>query len=158
VPGTAKEALTDRIWEIARRAGEREGIQVWDIELAGGGRNRVLRIYIDKPGGVSHGDCELVSDQVGTVLDVEDVIPGQSYTLEVSSPGIERKLRRVDHFARSVGQKVRVQLREPVEGQKRWEGALAGVDAGVITLDAANGRQVRFRADQVEKANLKYDW
>ena len=84
MPGTAKASLLEKITAIARRAAEREGIEVWDVELAGAGRGRVLRIFIDKPSGVTHADCELISSQVGTVLDVEDVIPGASYHLEVS--------------------------------------------------------------------------
>jgi len=155
MPGL-KDSLVERITEVARRAAEREGLSIWDVEFLGAGKSRVLRIYIDKPEGVTHADCELISQQVGTVLDVEDIVPGASYQLEVSSPGIERRLRTAEHFERSAGKKARVILREPVEGQKRWEGTVRWAD-GVVDLDAA-GRSVRFRPEQVEKANLKYDW
>ena len=90
-----REDVIQKVLEIAERSAAREGIEVVDVELAGGGRNRVLRIYIDKPGGVTLDDCERISVQVGTVLDVEDVMPGGSYHLEVSSPGVERKLTKL---------------------------------------------------------------
>ena len=83
--------------------------------MLGGGGSRVLRIFIDKPEGVTHADCEFISQNVGTILDVEDVIPGARYTLEVSSPGVERKLTKPREFERFVGQKVKVVLRQPVE-------------------------------------------
>lgn len=156
LPGL-KENLVDRISEVARRAAAREGLAVWDVEFLGSGKSRILRIYIDKPEGVSLADCELMSQQVSAVLDVEDLIPGASYNLEVSSPGIERRLRTAEHFERSAGQKARVLLREPVDGQKRWEGTLAWSD-GVVVLDVGAGKTVRFRPDLVEKANLKHEW
>jgi ribosome maturation factor RimP len=150
-------ALVERIAEIAARAARREGIDVWDIEVLGSGQQRIVRIFIDKPQGVTHGDCELVSGQVGTVLDVENVIPGRSYHLEVSSPGIERRLRTARHFQLSAGRKARVQLREPVDGQKRWEGVV-GSSEDSLTLEVAPGHTLRFAPDLVEKAHLKYEW
>lgn len=156
--GTARETLTDRITRIAERAAAREGIEVWDVEVLGGGRSRMVRLYIDKPGGVTHGDCELMSQQVGTVLDVEDVMPGGSYHLEVSSPGIERKLRKLQDFQRFAGQKARVALHQPIDGQRRFEALIAGVEEEAILLETAPGKVLRIRMDQVEKANLKYEW
>ncbi|MBI5282595.1 MAG: ribosome maturation factor RimP [Candidatus Solibacter usitatus] len=153
-----KETLLDRVIEIARRAAAREGLEVWDVELAGSGRARVLRIFIDKPEGVSHADCELISQQVGTVLDVEQAMPGESYQLEVSSPGVERKLFRPEHFSRFAGRKARIALREPFENQRRWEGVLGGVEGDQVVLEAAAGKTIRVRLDQIEKANLKFEW
>jgi ribosome maturation factor RimP len=98
----------------------------------------------------------LISQQVGTILDVEDVVPGH-YTLEVSSPGLERKLLKPRDYERFQGKKAKVTLREPVENQRHWEGTLAGVTDGVISLEAA-GRQIRFPFEQVQKANLKFEW
>ena len=132
--------------------------EIVDVQLLGGGGSRLLRIFIDKPEGVTHGDCEFISQQVGTILDVEDVIPGQRYTLEVSSPGVERKLTKPREFERFVGQKVKIVLREPVENQRHWVGALTGFTEGIITLEPTPGHSVRFPLEQVEKANLKFEW
>jgi len=153
-----KETIVAKIAEIAQRVGDSEGIEIVDVQLLGAGRGRVLRLFIDRPQGVSHADCEFISQQVGTILDVEDVIPGDSYTLEVSSPGLERKLQRPKDFERFVGQKARIVLREPVENQRRWEGKLAGFSDGIVALEPSAGRLIHFPLAQVEKANLKFDW
>src|SRR5580693_4433737 len=172
-----KEEIVAKIAEIAERVADPEGIEIVDVQLLGAGRGRVLRIFIDRPQsgevksqppqdrphGVSHADCEFISHQVGTILDIEDVIPGDSYTLEVSSPGLERKLSKAKDFERFVGQKAKVVLREPVENQRRWEGKLAGISQGVVALEIAPAepaaaRVIHFPLDQVQKANLKFDW
>jgi ribosome maturation factor RimP len=150
--------LQQRITAIAERAAAREGLEVWNVDVLGAGRSRLVRIYIDKPDGVTLADCELMSQQVGTVLDVEDIVPDQRYHLEVSSPGVERRLFKPEHFARFAGQKARIALREPFENQRRWEGTLAGVEEGTILLETANGTSMRFSLDQIEKANLKFEW
>jgi ribosome maturation factor RimP len=155
---TGKEETVAKITEIAQRVGASEGIEIVDVELLGAGRGRVLRIFIDRPQGVSHGDCEFISQQVGTILDVEDVVPGAGYTLEVSSPGLERKLSKAKDFERFAGHKAKVVLREPVENQRRWEGKLAGVSEGIVALEPSEGRVIRFPLTQVEKANLKFEW
>lgn len=153
-----KEEIVAKITQVAQRAGDPEGIEIVDVQLLGAGRARVLRIFIDRPQGVSHADCEFISQQVGTILDVEDVIPGDSYTLEVSSPGLERKLLREKDFERFVGQKAKVVLREPVENKRSWEGKLAGISEGIVALEPSDGRVIRFPLTQVEKANLKFEW
>ena len=153
-----KEAVVEKVRQVAERVGGSEGVEIVDVELLGGGGSRVLRIFIDKPGGVTHTDCETVSRQVGTILDVEDVVPGGRYTLEISSPGLERKLSRPADFERFLGQKARIVLREPVENQRRWEGTLAAFSDGVITLEPAPGKALRIGLQQVEKANLKFEW
>jgi ribosome maturation factor RimP len=169
MPVLAREEIVAKIAEIAERVADPEGIEIVDIQLLGSGRGRLLRIYIDRPEsgvaesperlhGVSHADCEFISQQVGTILDIEDVIPGDSYTLEVSSPGLERKLSKAKDFERFVGQKAKVVLREPVENQRRWEGKLAGISQGIVALEPAAGRIIHFPLDQVQKANLKFDW
>jgi len=185
----AKEEIVAKIVEIAERVAEPEGIEIVEVNLLGAGRGRLLRIFIDRnpsgidrntsgidqpqesssepsgerPHGVTHADCEFISQQVGTILDIEDVIPGDSYTLEVSSPGLERKLSKARDFERFVGQKAKVVLREPVENQRSWVGKLAGFSQGVIALEIAAlepaaGRVIHFPLDQVQKANLKFDW
>ena len=158
MPSATRDSLIQRVAEIAGRAARREGLSVWDVELAGSGRRRVLRIYIDKPGGVTLDDCERISQQVGAVLDAEDVVPGESYQLEVSSPGVERRLSRPHHFELCRGQKVRLQLREPVEGQRRWEGVLQGLEEGRVVLETGSGKIIRFGMEIIEKANLQFEW
>jgi ribosome maturation factor RimP len=170
-----KEEIVAKIAEIAERVADPEGIEVVDVELLGSGRSRLLRLTIDRPigktgpedpdrpHGVSHADCEFISQQVGTILDIEDVIPGDSYTLEVSSPGLERKLSKAKDFERFVGQRAKVVLREPVENQRSWEGKLAGISQGIVALEVAAlepaaGRVIHFPLQQVQKANLKFDW
>src|SRR5262249_55190532 len=150
-------AIVSKIEAIAERVAHSAGIEVVEVELKGGGRNRFLRISIDKPDGVTHADCELVSQQVGTILDVEDLVSG-SYTLEVSSPGVERKLLKYKDFERFIGKKIKVGLREAGENSRRWEGILASCAYGLITLDSAQGNSIRFPFDQVEKSNLKFEW
>jgi ribosome maturation factor RimP len=175
----AKEEIVAKIAEIAERVADPEGLEIVEVQLLGAGRGRLLRIFIDRPAGypkpgsgedsperppgVSHADCEFISQQVGTILDIEDVIPGDSYTLEVSSPGLERKLSKPKDFERFVGQKAKVVLREPVENQRSWEGRLAGISEGVVAMEIAApkpaaGRVIHFPLDQVQKANLKFDW
>lgn len=153
-----REAVIEKVRAIAERVGGAAGLEIVEVELVGGGNSRILRIFIDKPAGVTHGDCEFISQHVGTILDVEDVVPGARYTLEVSSPGVERKLRKPQEFERFVGQKVKVLLRQPVENQRHMTGTLTGFDHGVITLEPAPGKSVQFPLEQVEKANLKFEW
>src|SRR5271157_602980 len=151
------EQVASKIEEIAQRVAQPEGLEVVEVEVKGGGNQRFVRISIDKPEGVTHGDCELVSQQVGTILDVEDVIPGGRYTLEVSSPGVERKLLKPQDYERFQGKKARITLREPHEGRRHWEGTLAGLDNGSIALETEAGTTMRFSLDEIQKANLKFE-
>jgi ribosome maturation factor RimP len=153
-----KESIIEKITGITERVGLSQGIEPVEVELLGGGKARLIRIYIDKPGGVTHADCEFISEQVGTILDVEDVVPGGSYHLEVSSPGLERKLTKAADFQRFLGQKAKVVLREPIENQTAWVGKLARVDGNVVTMEPSEGKTVQFGLDQVRKANLKFEW
>src|SRR5580700_2748230 len=153
-----RSAVAEKVQQIAERVGADAGIEIVDVQMLGGGGSRLLRIFIDKPQGVTHADCEFISQNVGTILDVEDVIPGARYTLEVSSPGVERKLTKPREFERFVGQKVKVVLRQPVENQRHLTGTLKSFAAGVITLEPGPGKSVQFPLEQVEKANLKFEW
>jgi ribosome maturation factor RimP len=153
-----KSQTIDKIRAIAERVGASEGIEIVDVQLLGGGRARVLRIFIDKPEGVTHGDCESISHQVGTILDVEDTIPGERYTLEVSSPGLDRPLMKPKDYERFVGQKVRIQLREAIEQRKKFDGRLAAFDGQKVTLEMDKGKTMEVRLSDIEKANLKYEW
>jgi ribosome maturation factor RimP len=150
--------VSEKVEEIARRVAESAGLELVEVEVKGGGNQRLVRLYIDKPGGVTHADCELMSDEVGTLLDLEDVIRGGRYTLEVSSPGIERKLLKPQDFERFHGQKIRATFREAIGNSRHWEGKLAGVAGDTIRMETDSGTTIEFRFDQVQKANLKHEW
>jgi ribosome maturation factor RimP len=150
--------VASKIEEIARRVAESEGVELVEAEVKGGGAHRLVRISIDKPAGVTHADCELVSQQVGTILDVEDVVPGGRYTLEVSSPGVERKLLKPKDYERFQGKKAKIVLRDSVGGRRTWEGTLAGLAEGQVTLETAPGASIQLPLDRIEKANLKFEW
>ena len=153
-----RDAIIEKVQEITERVAGDAGLEVVDVQMLGGGGSRLLRIFIDKPEGVTHADCEHISQHVGTILDIEDVIPGGKYTLEVSSPGLERKLARPREFERFVGHKVKVVLRQPVENQRTWVGALRNFAEGIITLEPSPGKSIQFPLELVERANLKFEW
>jgi ribosome maturation factor RimP len=117
----------------------------------------VLRIYIDKPGGVSHADCELVSNQVGTLLDVEDLIPNR-YVLEVSSPGIERGLFKRDDFERFAGSRIKLRTAQPIDGQRNFRGKLIGLVGDNVAFQADGRGQIEVPYDQIVKANIDYEF
>ena len=142
-----------KITEMAQRVAVSEGLTLVDVELKGSGGSRLLRVYIDKPEGVSHADCELVSEQLSATLDVEDPFQGP-YTLEVSSPGLDRELVKASDFAHFAGRKARVVVREPVDHQKVLEGRLAGFEAGRVRLDLGDAGLKELELSNVQKARL----
>ena len=158
----------DHIRQIAERVAASHGLEVVEVEFRGGGKARMLRIFIDRPVGVTHQDCESVSREVGTILDVEDAVPGGSYTLEVSSPGLDRRLTKAADYERFTGSRLRLQTREPIEGNRFFEGRLQGFHDGRLTLALSPGRKDRrahpkgdaaekvmeIELANVEKANL----
>jgi ribosome maturation factor RimP len=150
--------LLERITELGERSAMGTDIELVEIQLKGAGNARLLRVYIDKPGGVTHGDCELISERFGKLLDEEDLIPEASYTLEVSSPGIERRLSKPRDFERSVGQKIRLAVQPPGETRRQLEGRLAHFANGSLEVEVAPGNLVRVPLDTVQKANLKFEW
>lgn len=158
MPAFEREQLVSAVTALTERAAAGTGIEIADVELRGSGKARLLRIYIDKPAGVTHGDCELISERLGTLLDQEDVIPGDSYTLEVSSPGVERPLKKPRDFERVIGQDIKLSLREPVDGQKRVEGKLLGIAGDTIEVESESGKDFRLPLEQIQKANLKFRW
>lgn len=131
------------------------GCELVGIEYQTHGRNALLRIYIDKEGGVGLEDCQRVSYQVSGVLDVEDPIPGR-YTLEVSSPGLDRPLFTVEHFIRFTGRRVRVRLSGPLEGRRKFTGILQGIRADSIVLEE-DGKEICLPLDRIEQARLVPD-
>jgi ribosome maturation factor RimP len=150
--------IATKIEEIVGRVASSEGLEVVEVEVKGSGGHRLVRITIDKPGGVTHADCELMSHQAGAIFDVEDVVPGGRYTLEVSSPGLERKLLKLQDYERFQGRKASATLREAVDNSRHWEGTIAGVAGDVITIETDAGKTIDFRFGQVLKASLKYEW
>jgi ribosome maturation factor RimP len=158
MPVIKDEALLDRITKLSEQSTAGTGLEIADVELRGSGTARLLRVYIDKPGGVTHGDCELVSERLGVLLDEFDVIPGDSYTLEVSSPGVERKLSKARDFERAVGQDIRVALREAINSQKHLEGKLAGFAGDTLEVETTPGTVLKIPLPSVQKANLKFRW
>src|SRR5579871_6067427 len=157
----------EKVREIVERVARSSGLEVVEVELRGGGKARMLRLVIDKPGGVTHDDCANLSREVGTILDVEDVIPGAEYTLEVSSPGLDRKLTKAADFERFAGSRVKLMTRQPVHNNRYFEGRLESFADGVIVLDttaaskksrkkmaAEPGQKIEIEFANVEKANL----
>ena len=162
----------DRVREIAERVAASSGLEIVEIEFHGAGKARMLRVFVDKPAagaaplaGVTHEDCANFSREFGTILDVEDAVPGGTYTLEVSSPGLDRKLTRPEEFARFAGSRVKLTTREPIAGNRFFEGRLEGLQDGTLALQVTAGKAKRGRPEQlaqrveiafsnVEKANL----
>ena len=149
----SKSQAEQQIREIAERVAVSEGMEVVDIEYHGGGSRRKLCVYIDKPGGITHADCELISKQVGTIVDVEELVPGP-YVLEVSSPGLDRKLLKPGDYERFLGRKARVRLHQPLEGQQLHIGRLREYRDGAIGLEIGPQQVLRFRFEDVASARL----
>lgn len=163
----------ERVREIAARVAASSGLEIVDVEFLGGGKARMLRVFLDKPAagtdplaGVTHEDCANFSREFGTILDVEDVMPGP-YTLEVSSPGLDRKLVKTADFARFTGSRVKLMTRQPVNNNRHFEGRLEKFENDRLTLDLsvashksrkkmgeAAGQKIEIEFANVEKANL----
>jgi ribosome maturation factor RimP len=158
MPAVEKSGLIEHLTRLGEQAAAGTAIEIVETELRGAGKARLLRVYIDKAGGVTHGDCELISERLGKLLDEEDAVPGESYTLEVSSPGADRKLSKPRDFERVVGRKIRLAVRLPIEGQTRLEGKLAEFGGETLHLEISPGHVVPIPLEQVEKANLKFEW
>jgi ribosome maturation factor RimP len=157
MPAAVNNELVSKLTDLGEQAARGTPVEIVEVQLRGAGKSRLLRVYIDKPGGVTHGDCELISERLGKLLDEQDAIPGESYTLEVSSPGVDRKLTRPRDFERVVGQKIRVAVRDAVEGYTRFEGKLTGFAEETLEVELAPEHRVRVPLEQVQKANLKFE-
>jgi ribosome maturation factor RimP len=132
----------EHVREVVERVASSSGLEVVEVELHGAGKSRMLRIFIDKPQGVTHEDCANLSREVGTILDVEDAVPGESYVLEVSSPGLDRKLSRPADYERFIGSRIKLTTWNPVNGTRRFEGRLESFQAGRLTLNVASVRRL----------------
>jgi ribosome maturation factor RimP len=150
--------LTDQVTQLGERAATGTQIEIAEVQIRGAGKSRLVRVYIDKAGGVTHGDCELISQKLGQFLDEDDIIPDQGYTLEVSSPGIERRLTKPRDFERVIGQKIKLTTLEPVAGRTSLEGKLEQFADGKLDVEIAPGNRVHIPLNQVRKANLKFEW
>lgn len=140
------------IEELINPAIEALGCELWGIEFMSQGRHSKLRIFIERPEGVGIDDCERVSREVSDLLDVDDVVP-QAYTLEVSSPGMDRILFRPDHYSRNVGATVDVRLHFPFEGSKRIVGVLAGIDDDQVIVQVGEDEFV-LPLENIQRARL----
>ena len=149
-------AVADRVRKIAEQTAIDHGVELVHAEVAGPEGHPTVRLFIDKPGGVTHGDCSKVSLQLSTVLDVEDFIHS-AYTLEVSSPGLERGLYKRADYERFTGSPARIKVRSPINGQRNFRGRILGFnDNNVIVEDQTSGR-VGIPLDGIVKANLEAD-
>lgn len=168
--------VEQKVRDIAARVAKDRGLEVADVEFRGGAGKggRLLRVFIEKAGAAEHGtdpsyavtheDCAAVSQEMSTILDVEDVVPGGQYLLEVSSPGLDRKLVKAADFARFAGSRIKVMTREPVANNRHWEGRLESFGEGRLQLDvtppkkknkpAPERRVIEVELGNVERANL----
>jgi len=138
--------------KLLEPAVEHLGYELSDLEMKIGGRDGVIRLFIDKADGVGLEDCETVSRQISALLDVEDPVPGH-YVLEVSSPGLDRTLTKVKHFQRFIGEDIRVKLRFPVAGRKNFRGALKAADEQNIEVEV-DGESHRLPIATIQSARL----
>src|SRR5437763_17193012 len=163
----------ERVREIADRVAASSGLEIVDVEFLGGGKARMLRVFLDKAAagtdplaGVTHEDCAHFSREFGTILDVEDVMPG-SYTLAVSSPGLDRRLVKAADVTRFTGSRLKLTTRQPVDNNRHFEGRLDKLEDGRLTLDLSvashksrkkmgevAGQKIEIEFANVEKANL----
>ena len=148
--------VQERLRQVLQAAIEDEGYEMIHMELALAGTRSVLRIFIDKPGGITLDDCRQVSERVSAILDVEDLIPVQ-YTLEVSSPGLDRPLLREQDYVRFQGRRARVRTRLAINGQRNFKGVLQRCQEGTVYLQEDDqGEPVPIPLENIQKANLLF--
>jgi ribosome maturation factor RimP len=152
----ASSSIEDRVRAIAERVAIDHGLELVHAEVAGPENKPLVRIFIDKPDGVTHQDCSEVSLHVGTILDVEDFIHA-SYTLEVSSPGIERGLYKPQDYDRFAGSLAKLKTRKPINGQRNFRGQVVGIEGDNVLFDDRTNGRVQIPFDTIVKANLELD-
>ncbi len=147
------EFLT-KIKNLADPIAHREGCEIYDIEWISGsqGKGRVLRVYIEKQGGVGIDECTNVSRGLNLLLDVDDAIPGSGYSLEVSSPGLERTLRESRHFSAAIGSLIQVKLKDTKENLRFFQGKLLSFSDPELVVELDNQKQISVRVDEIHKA------
>jgi len=151
------ETTIERIREVIAPILTSMGLELVDLELSGHGRRGHLRIFIDKAGGVNVDDCEQVSRYVGHALDVADPI-SHAYLLEVSSPGLDRPLRKAEDYQRAVGKLVRLKLNQPRDGEWVLIGRLQGLQEDVIEIKPEDGEPVKVALADIAQARLEVEW
>lgn len=151
-----KKKIIESIEDLAHPILEDGGLELVEVEYVKEGNNWYLRLFIDKPGGVTLEDCKKVNEELSEILDMEDPIP-QSYILEVSSPGVERPLKREKDFERFSGKKIKVKTYIPINNQKKFKGLLQGYRDGNVQMELENGEQVSIPLDKIAKANLLFE-
>src|SRR4051812_24525663 len=149
-------SVADRVNEVAQQAAIDHGLELVHLEIAGPEGHPILRVFIDKPGGVTHDDCSEVSTQIGTTLDVEDFIHS-TYTLEVSSPGIERGLYKLADYERFAGSTARIKTRLAIGNQRNFRGQIAGITNNNVIFDDRTTGRVEIPFESIAKANLEVD-
>ena len=161
---TLSPDVVEQVRAVAARVAASYGLEIFDVQFRREAAGMVLRIQIDRPGpaataddSVSVDDCAAVSRDLSAVLDVEDIVP-TAYTLEVSSPGLDRPLRTVDDYRRFAGRRAKVVMREAVDGQKFFKGRLGGVDDGRVVIDADDRRRHLVPIGIITRANLEVEF
>ncbi len=157
-------AVEERVRGIAARVAAGYGLEIFDVQYRREGGGMVLRVLLDRPGpaasaeeSVSVDDCASVSRELSAIFDVEDVVP-TSYTLEVSSPGLDRPLRGPNDFSRFTGRRAKLVMRQPVDGQSYFKGQLGGVEGDAVVIDAEDGRRHRVPLAVITRANLEVEF
>jgi len=151
-----EKSIAERVQEIAEQVAIDHGLELVHAEVAGPENKPIVRVFIDKPQGVTHEDCSEVSIHLGTILDVEDFIHA-SYTLEVSSPGLERGLYKRADYERFAGSRAKMKTRQPIDGQRNFRGTVLGIEGDHVLFEDRTSGQVRVPFDWITKANLEVD-
>ncbi len=158
------ETVVEKVRAIAARVAGGYGLEIFDVQFRREAPGMVLRVQIDRPGpaateedSVSVDDCASVSRDLSAILDVEDIVP-TAYTLEVSSPGLDRPLRGLDDYRRFTGRLAKMVMREEVDGQGFFRGQIAGVEGQDVLIDGDDGRTHRVPLDVITRANLEVEF
>jgi ribosome maturation factor RimP len=156
--------VVEQVRSMAARVAASYGLEIFDVQFRREGGGMVLRVQLDRPGpaataeeSVSVEDCAHVSRDLSAILDVEDVVP-TAYTLEVSSPGLDRPLRRAADYERFAGRRAKLVMRQAVDGQSFFKGTLGGIDAGEVLIDADDGRRHRVPIGVITRAHLEVEF
>ncbi len=151
--GFDRVGIVGQVRSIAERIAASEGLELVDAEWKGSAKGGTLRVFIDKSAGITHADCEAVSHQLSAALDVEDLIPS-AYRLEVSSPGLDRKLSKPSEFTRFAGRKAKMRVREPLRGVRSVTGRIESASAAGVRVRTAGGETLEIDYGDIDHARL----